>query len=261
MTDATHTAAAPVSVVHRGSALLALFRADATIAVKNRRAAVLSLLLPFVVLFSTHGAKATARLGGSLFVIGLAISYGLAANGLLGYAMTVARDRDQGVFQRLRVTPVPTWAIMGSRIVVQLVTDLVIAIVVLVIGSRVHHVPVSVTTYALVLAISVYASAIFLAIGQALVGLMKSADTVNAGGRILFGGLIILGLFGASGTLGGVWESISHWSPVGVVMNLFAGVITTSSWSSTDTLALIVGAGYTAVCFAIGVRWFQWEAR
>lgn len=244
-----------------GLVLASLARADLTVVFKNRRSLLLSLLLPLILLFATKGAKATAHLGGALFIIGLAIAYGLAATGILGYALTVARDRDQGVFQRLRVTPTPTWALMASRLGVQVAANLVISIVVVVIGSRLHHVSPSPQDYALVLAVSVLASGVFLAIGQALVGLTRSGDTANAAGRILFGVLYFLGLFGASGTLGGTWESISRWSPVGVVMRLFAAVLHLSAWASADSACIFVALGYIVVCAFVGIRWFRWEPR
>jgi ABC-2 type transport system permease protein len=258
------TATRPATAPRRPSTwstLSALLRADATVTVKNRRSLLLSLLLPVVLLLATHAEKATSKLGGAAFVIGLSIAYGLAATGLLGYALTVAKDRDQGVFQRLRVTPTPTWAIMASRLATQVAANLVISIVVLLIGSHLHNLSVSAEEYLLVLAVSIFASAVFLAIGQALVGLTKSADTVNAGGRILFAVLMFLGLFGASGTLGGVWESVSRWSPVGIVMRLFAAAQHISNWTGTDNLTLLAGCGYIIVCGLVGIRWFQWDAR
>ena len=77
-------------------------------------------------------ARASA---GSLFIIGLAIAYGLVSNSILGYALTVARDREQGVFQRLRVTPAPTWTIMTSRLAMQVLANLVITVIVVIVGS------------------------------------------------------------------------------------------------------------------------------
>ena len=111
------------------------------------------------------------------------------------------------------------------------------------------------------IAVSVLGGAVFLSIGQALVGLFKSADSVNAGGRVLVIGLILLGTFGQSGTLGGAWESIARWSPVGAVMTLFAAVLNLSNWDSRDSLTLLACGGYVVVCAAIGIRWFQWDSR
>jgi ABC-2 type transport system permease protein len=241
--------------------LASLLRADSTVLVKNRRSLVVSLALPVLLLITTNSAKGTNRLGGALFVIGLCTAYGLAATSILGYALTVARDREQGVFQRLRVTPAPTWAIMSSRLAVQVVANLAIALVVLIVGSSIHNVTFSVGQYIMFLLISVLGGAVFLSIGQTMVGLLKSADTVNAAARIVFVALVFLGLFGQSGVLGSTWESISQWTPVGVVMTLFAGVLDISAWGSRQTLALLACFGYIAVFAAIGIRWFQWEAR
>jgi ABC-2 type transport system permease protein len=241
--------------------LTSLLRADFTVLTKNRRSLIISLALPIVLLITTNSAKGTNHLGGAFFVIGLCTAYGLAATSILGYGLTVARDREQGVFQRLRVTPAPTWAIMGSRLAVQVIANLIIALVVLVLGSAIHNVTFSVGQYLLFLLVSVLGGAVFLAIGQTMVGLVKSADTVNAVARIVFVVLVFLGLFGQSGALGSTWESISQWTPVGVVMTLFAGVLNLSTWGARETLSIVACFGYTAFFAAIGIRWFQWEAR
>jgi ABC-2 type transport system permease protein len=241
--------------------LASLFRADSTVLVKNRRALIISIALPLVLLITTDSAKGTNNLGGAFFVIGLCTTYGLMSTSVLGYALTVARDREKGVFQRLRVTPAPTWAIMTSRLTVQVAANLLIALIVLIVGSSIHNLSLSVGRYVLFLLISVLGGAVFLSIGQTMVGLLKSADTVNAAARIVFIVLIFLGLFGQSGALGTTWESISRWTPVGVVMTLFAGVLNLPSWSTRDTLCIVACLGYIAFFAAIGIRWFQWDAR
>src|ERR1700729_4634480 len=113
----------------------ALLRADFLVFLKHRRALIISLVLPVFVLISTSGTKATQKFGGAEFVIGLAIAYGLLSTSLIGYGLTVARDREKGVFQRLRVTPAPTWTIMTSRLAMQRVANRIISIFVLIIGS------------------------------------------------------------------------------------------------------------------------------
>jgi ABC-2 type transport system permease protein len=238
-----------------------LVRADFVVLLKNRRSLLISIILPGVILFSTNSSKATNSFGGSLFIIGLAITYGLVSNSILGYALMVARDREQGVFQRLRVTPAPTWTIMTSRLAMQVLANLLITVIIVILGSRIHHLSLSAGTYALVLVVSVLGAAVFLSIGQALVGLVKSADSINAAGRVLVLGLVLLTSLGQSGTLGSTWESIARWSPVGVVMTLFAAVLNLSAWDTNDSLALLACGGYIIVFAAIGIRWFQWDAR
>ena len=238
-----------------------LLRADFLVFLKHRRALVISMVLPVFVLVSTTGNKATHKFGGAEFVIGLAISYGLLSTSLIGYALTVARDREKGVFQRLRVTPAPTWTIMTSRLLMQVLANLIIAIVVVIVGSRIHNISPSAGQYVLVLLVSILAGAVFLSLAQALVGLVSSADSIQAVARVLFAVLILLGILGQSGALGAFWSSVARWSPVGAVMTLFAGVLNLHAWYSRDTLSLLVCFGYIVVFAGIGIHWFRWDAR
>lgn len=258
-TDATRDglgAGPPLRLVFKS-----LLRADFLVFLKHRRALIISMMLPVFVLVSTSGNKATDKFGGAEFVIGLAISYGLLSTALIGYALTVARDRERGVFQRLRVTPAPTWTLMTSRLAMQAVTNLIIAVAVVIVGSLIHHISPSAGQYALVLLVSILAGAVFLSLGQALVGLVSSADSVQAAARVLFAILILLGILGQSGALGSFWSSVARWSPVGVVMTLFAGVLDLHAWYSRDTLSVLASLGYIVVFAGIGIRWFQWDAR
>jgi ABC-2 type transport system permease protein len=238
-----------------------LARADFIVFLKNRRSLIMSILLPYLILQSTSSSSSTAHLGGSLFIIGLAITYGIASTSIMGYSLAVARDREKGVFQRLRVTPAPTWAIMISRLIVQVLANLIIALVVVILGARIHHLSLSLSQYGLVLLISILGGAMFLAIGQALVALVKSSETVTSTARLLYIALIFLGLFGQSGSLGHDWDLVAKWSPVGTVMTLFAGVLKLSAWNAHDFETLLAALGYVVVFSVVGIRWFQWEVR
>jgi ABC-2 type transport system permease protein len=238
-----------------------LLRADFTVFVKNRRSLILSILLPYLILQSTNSTKGTANLGGTLFVIGLAITYGVASTSIMGYSLAVARDREKGVFQRLRVTPASTWAIMGSRLILQVLANLIIALVVLILGARIHHLSLTIGQYGLVLLISILGGTMFLSIGQTLVALIRSSETVNSTARLLYIGLIFLGLLGQGGSLGPTWDTVARWSPVGTVMTLFAGVLNLSAWNARDVESLLAAVGYIVVFAVIGIRGFQWEVR
>src|ERR1700674_3442100 len=105
-----------------------LLRADAIVLLNSRISVGLSTLLPIVLIVVTTFGKAQARLGGSSLVLGLALTVGLITSTLFGYAQTLAHDREVGVLQRLRVTPAPSWMIMTSRLVVQVVTNLIASV-------------------------------------------------------------------------------------------------------------------------------------
>lgn len=228
MTDATITRP-PL-----GLTLRSLVGADFTVLVRSKQTLILNLAVPILMLIITNQATRRGGAGfgaaGPALMIALALSYGLLSSSLLGYSITVARDREAGVFQRLRVTPTPTWAIMLSRLIAQFVA-------------------------------AIYGAAMFLGIGQAAVGLLRSSTAMNALGRVLYVVLLLLGFLGISGVLSDTFTAIAKWSPVGALMTLFTAVQSTSVWASDDGWAIVAIGAYLVVFAGIGIRWFQWEAR
>jgi ABC-2 type transport system permease protein len=239
-----------------------LLQADFLVLLKNRRALLASIAVPLYIIFITNIKNGgQSKLGSPVFLVVLAVTFGLIASAITGYAMTVARDRERGVFQRLRVTPAPTWVIMVSRLLIQLLANLVIAIVVLVVGSQVHHLSLDTGEYILTLLVVILGGAMFLAIGQALVGLVKSATTVNAVGSLLYIVLILTGLLGPSGVLGSTFQVFAKWTPVGTLIAIFQSVLHQTAWDGHTWLSLLACFAYILVCSAIGIKWFQWDAR
>lgn len=266
MTDAT-SAPAGVGSAHPTVGLIfgSLFRADFTVLLRNGRTLLLNIVLPIFILIITdlHSGKSTgaSAFGGAVFSIALALTYGLMSSSLIGYSLTIARDRDSGVFQRLRVTPAPTWAIMASRLLVQIVVDIVMTLIVVVIGAVMHNLTFTVGEFLLLLCVSIVGGAMFLAIAQAIVGLVQSTAVVNALGRVLYVVFLLLGLLGSSGLLGTTVKAISNWTPVGAMISLYGGVFDLSKWDWTDTTGIIAAAAYIVVGAVIGIRWFRWESR
>src|SRR5713226_9037812 len=241
--------------------LRALLRADVTVQLRNGRALLLTFFPPLAVLYGLFTAKRGAQLGGPIVKVSLAVTLGIALIAILGYTASVARDREQGVFQRLRVTPAPTWTIMVSRLTVQVIAMLVMAVVVLLAAAIVEKVSVVPLAYALTLLVVIFSSAVFLGVGQALVGLIKSTDTVNAVGRLSYLPLFVLGLFAHSAIFGTTFETIARWSPGGAVATLLAGAMHPAAWSADTWWALLASVVYTVVFAGIGIRWFQWGTR
>ncbi|WP_422934502.1 ABC transporter permease [Sinomonas sp. P47F7] len=251
MTDTLTPIVPPLSLTLRS-----LLRADTAVLFRSRQALVLNLLLPLIILFVTNRG---GKLGNPGFLIGMAITYGLLSSALIGYSTTVARDREAGVFQRLRVTPTPTWAIMVSRLTVQLAMNLAVSVLVMIVGSIMHNTAFTVGEYLLMLVISLLGAAVFLSIGQALVGVIKSVTAINAIGRVLFIALVLTGIFGSTGILGDDFKNFAAWTPVGALINLFSAVLNIAPWGSDATNGLIASLGYIVVFAWLGIRWFRWE--
>ncbi|MEA2628088.1 MAG: type transport system permease protein [Chloroflexota bacterium] len=247
-----------VAVPTWSSSLKVLLRADSTAQVRTPLSLVITFALPLILLVATGLGKSSAALGGPEFRISLALTVGLVSIGTVGYSLAIARDRDAGVFQRLRVTPAPTWTIMVSRWIVQLGAVLVMAIVVLVVAALIVGVTLPPQDYLFTVLVALLGSAVFLSIGQAIVGLIASADTLNAAGRFLYVPLIALSVFGDSDRLGTTVEMVSRWSPGGCLETLLSAAMGTNAWSGQSWGALFASFAYTVVFGVIGIRWFRW---
>jgi len=238
-------------------ALAALLRSDFTTQWRNRRSVMLVLLVPVIILISWKGL--IARIGAP-FVISNCITIGLTAIGLMGYSNAIARDRDKGVFQRLRVAPVPSWSIMVSRLAVQMAMILLLTVLVFVVGYQQDNIKLSASGYVLGFVMSFIGGALYLGLGQVIVGLLKNAETVNSTTRLVYFVFILVGMFGQFSDNASLKE-IVRWSPYGTVKSIISAGVQPSSWTGDTTMALLLTVGYALVFSFLGIKWFRWNAR
>ena len=238
--------------------MAALLKADYITLWRNRRANMLALLMPLIIVFSWKGL--IPRTGGA-FVLANGITLGIIAIGLMGYANAVARDRDKGVFQRLRVSPLPLWTIMVSRLLVQLSLISLLTIVVFVSGYQLDHIVMPVSGYVTAFFVSLIGGALYLSLGQAVVGGIKNPETVNSTSRLIYLVFIMTGMLGQFDYFGEEFKKAVVWSPYGTVKEILATGLEPAKWSAHTTQALLVTIGYTIVFATLGIKWFKWNAR
>ena len=240
------------------SALAVLLRADFTTQWRNRRSVILVLMVPVIILISWKGA--IDKIGAS-FALSSCITIGLTAIGLMGYSNAIARDRDKGVFQRLRVSPVSTSAIMLSRLMVQLTMILLTTSIVFIAGFYYVGISLPPLHYLYAFLASLVGGALYLGLGQMIVGLVKNAETVNSTTRLVYFVFIMVGMFGEFGILGEQVKEIVKWSPYGTVKSIIASAIEPSKWTNKTSLALIVAILYTFIFSFLGIKWFRWNSK
>lgn len=245
-----------VSIPKTVAVFASLFRADLTTQWRNRRAVVLVLFVPVMILISWKDI--IDRMGGA-FALSACITIGLMAIGLMGYSNSIARDRDKGVFQRLRVAPVASWTIMASRLSVQLMMIMLVTIIVFVTGYSVDHITLSPIGYVLTFFTAVVGGAVYLGIGQVIVGLIKNPETVNSTTRLVYFVFILVGMFGEFGILGEQMKKIAVWSPYGTVKHVLAAGMEPQKWNNDTSIALLLTIGYAMVFSVIGIRKFKWN--
>jgi ABC-2 type transport system permease protein len=236
--------------------LNSLLRADFTTQWRNRRSFILVLLVPVIILVSWKGV--IDKLGAA-FALSSCITIGLVAVGLMGYCNSIARDRDKGVFQRLRVAPMPSWCIMASRLTVQLVMILLLTVIVFIAGNNIDHIKLSTVGYVIGFLTALVGGAVYLGLGQVIVGLIQNPETVNSTSRLVYFVFIMVGLFGELGALGNQLKEIVMWSPYGTVKRIIAAGLQPATWNAETTTALLVTIGYAFLFAMIGIKKFKWS--
>jgi ABC-2 type transport system permease protein len=237
------------------TAFKALVRSDLLVQVRQRRSFIASLLVPLLFLFTM---KRLIPVLGPAAVLATSISIGLPAIGLMGYALVVARDREVGVFQRLRATPCPTWVIMSSRFAVQLLVMAAIAMITMVVAYSVDDIRTPPGRVVLVLLAVAISGASFLALGQLIVALFKSSETVNGATRLVYMMVVLVGIIGQSQRSSSPWHSIVEWSPFGVTKTIVQMALVPGAVGWHGAEVVLASLAYTLVFAAIGIRWFKW---
>jgi len=235
-----------------------LLRADLITQWRKRRALVLVLIVPVMILISW---KSLVDKVGGPFVLSMCTTIGLVAIGLMGYTNSVARDRDKGVFQRLRVAPVPSWCIMASRLTVQLLMILLMTTLIFIAGYQFDHIIISVSGYAFTFLIVLVGGSLYLSLGQLIVGRIKSPETVNSTTRLVYFGFIMIGMFGELGMLGDKIKQMVHWSPFGSVKAIITASLQPATWNMATTYSLLITVGYIIVFATLGIKWFKWNTK
>jgi ABC-2 type transport system permease protein len=238
------------------SALGSLLRADLITQWRNRRSFILLLLIPVIILISWKGV--IERSGGP-FALSTCITIGLVAIGLMGYCNSIARDRDKGVFQRLRVAPMPAWCIMVSRLLIQLIMIILLTTIVFIAGNNIDHIKLSPSGYVISFLTAIAGGAVYLGLGQMIVGLIQNPETVNSTSRLTYISFIMVGMFGELGALGDQIKKIVLWSPYGTVKRVIAAGMQPGTWNSEMTMALFVTIGYAVLFSLIGIKKFKWN--
>ena len=241
----------------RTAVFKALFSADLKVQWRNRRALILTIILPVFFIITW---KDLIPLIGLNAVLATCIAVGLPATGLMAYTQTLARDRERGVFQRLRAAPISTSAIMLSRIAVQLIVVVVMTLLTYLVGHFADGIDIPGIAILLMIVVSAVCGAVYLALGQLVVASFKSSDTVNAAARLVYLPIALVGALGEIGIFGDVVKKVVVWSPFGTTQTLISWSLAPSLGDIHVFYALLVTLGYICIFATLGIRRFKWAS-
>ena len=227
--------------------------------IRNYKTLLIGILTPLfmITLFWLTGrGSEDANLVAMMFPV--IVSFGV----MLGGANTAVRAvnwREQKLFQRLAVTPVPVGHLMLGDAAAQVVTSFMQGIATLLFGTLVLGIAIELAGLLLTLLVLVLAGACFIAYGLLIATFVNRAEVANP--VYIF---TLMPLFFLGGGLPGIelptaLQLVGCWSPVGVTNELvlpllFNGQVAEGAW-----LNIVVLLGYTVVFNLITAVKFRWE--
>jgi len=244
-------------------------RAQLTSIARNRRAMVLSLVIPVVILVMFNsifgggddsvdlaGAKVTAN----AYFTGAMVAYALVGTAFVQLAMTLVAQRESGQLKRYRGTPVPAWTFIVATVLRVAVMGGVVTVILLLIARLAYGVDISGEALAEIGVYVLLGTATLCSAGIAATTVATDVDSASAAVPLVVVLLsFISGIFVPVDQLPGWLAEIGRIFPL---YHVAAGVQTALGVAGDTSLR----AGDVAVLAAwavggvfVAVRGFRWE--
>ena len=237
---------------------------------RNPPAAFFTIVFPlmFLVIFNLVFSDRTVEMSGG--EVGIATFYvpGIIALSVIGacytnVAMGISFSRDQGLLKRVRGTPLPTWALLGGKVVHAVVIGILLVAVVSAAGTAFYDVSFPTRTLPAFAVTVVVGSAAFSSLGLAVTSAVPNADAapaiVNASILpLLFISDVFIPLDDAPAWLTTFSDlfPVRHFS-----LALQASFNPLEQGTGFEAQHLAVMAVWMVVSILVAIRFFRWESR
>jgi ABC-2 type transport system permease protein len=240
---------------------LLVYRRQQRIVLRNPAWIIIGLTQPILYL-ALFGPLLKGALGGTnswtFFVPGLLIQLGLFGSTFVGFA--IISDWRSGVIERFRVTPVSRLSILAGRVLRDVVTLIVQALVLILAGVAFGMrapVPAVLVGFAFIIAVAVGLASLSYAVGL----LVKSEDAfaplVNT---VVVPLLLLSGIFLPMSYGPGWLQGIARISPFYYIINAMRGAFQHGQYFNTNMAeGIAVAIGMAALCLWLGSRTFLRE--
>jgi ABC-2 type transport system permease protein len=246
------------------------FAARLKLTLRNPRAVVFTLAFPLllIVLFSGLNGNATVpAMGGAgkvrfaqFYTPSIAI-FSLIAACYTSLVLGVATARDQGLFKRVRGTPLPMGIYLGSWITGAATVGIAAIVILFAVAVPAFGVRIFANTLPAALVTLVLGAACLCALGLAVATLVRTADQAMPVAQLTF--LPISFISGIWFPLDGAPDwllKIAHFFPIYHLVNSFDGCfvpgVANNGWKGGDLLALVI---WTVVGLFVARRRFSFE--
>jgi len=220
-----------------------------------------------VLVGSTAGQQRSSAIAGGLliryYVPGF-IAYGVMAACFNTLAINLVVRRETGLLKRVRLSPLPTWAMMTAVSASALIISAVQVVLVLLIGRIGYHVPFPHNLAAFIVALLVGAAS-FTALGLGMSTLIPNQESGAPITSVVFFVLLFLsGLWFPLASSSGLARFSSYLPVRHMIVAVYNASIAqkgTSSWPWHDLLVMAIWGVGSAVVAARRWRWAPRQAR
>jgi ABC-2 type transport system permease protein len=215
---------------------------------RNKRFVFFSVIMPvaFFFIFTSAMGKNT-KIGDVDFTAYYLMSmtvYGVIGASLTSFSQRMSKERSQGWIRLMRITPLPSWSYVFSKVAAQGAINLIIILMMFIIGGFGKSIDLSAAMWVESGLWIWIGSFSFMALGT-LLGTMRNADTVQVLSLILYMGLSVLGgLWMPTASMSDTMQTIATFTPT---YRLGQGAWNVIAGGSVDWIGVAILAAYVLV--------------
>jgi ABC-2 type transport system permease protein len=194
------------------------------------------------------------------FVPGI-LAMSLMNSGVIGLSTAFVIYRERGILRRIKVTPFPLGSFILARVVSQLVIAVAQSIILAGLAMLIFGMEIRGNLRLILLVILVGALA-FLAIGFAISGISRNAETAASYANLVtFPMLFLSGVFFSIDSAPAWLRPITRVLPLTYLVDALREPMTRGRGLGAIWLDLVVLLGTFVVAMAFAIRFFRWDAR
>src|SRR5262245_5868569 len=238
----------------------ALLGSELRVSMRERSVIFFNYLFPLVFFFMFGELmNARASLGSAQFIISTTLAIGIMGNGLFGMGMRAVQAREVGILRRLRLAPIRPGPILFSSLVSGVLLYLPSALLTIMLGKWVYHMPLPANFWSLFVFI-VIGNLAFRAMGLIIASVASSMAEAQILVQILYMPMMFL-----SGTtfpmtnLPSWIQTISRFLPATYLKSGMAGIIQNNESLVANATGVAALLATCAAGFIISFNIFRWS--
>ena len=232
---------------------LALTKAELRRLMRNKRYFIFTVALP-VVLYLLLGRQFSGKVYGvsfgAFYMVDMAM-FGAFSGALSGNAQRISQEKKDGWIRQLRLTSLPPYAYVASKVIVSMATTVTSIVIVLLLGRFYGNVHLAAWQW-LAIAVTIWFGATIFAALAVAIGYRVAPDQVQPITFILYFGFAILG--GIWYPLSGALKTIGQVTPTYQAIKVGTDIIEGVSVSAGLAIGLVVWLAIFVALATLAVR-------